>query len=168
MTYFKAFTFDGRKSARKALDKIEESDASYIWLEEGDVAEISVNKRGHYRVHSTWAQDSSNVPGGIGLGALLGGMIGLIFGPGGALAGAAVGGSIGGLIGRDENIEFNDPILDNFAASLIPETSALVILGDDITIAELTEELAEYDLKVYETELDKEAEKALKEAMKKK
>ena len=57
MTYFKSYVFDGRKTARKALDKIEDNDNSYIWMDEGDVAEISVNDNGNYRVHSTWAQD---------------------------------------------------------------------------------------------------------------
>ncbi len=166
MTYFKSFVFDGKKSARKAFDKIEDSDASYLWLDEGDVAEISVNKSGNYRVHSTWAQDSSNVPGGIGFGALLGGMLGVLFGPAGMIAGAAYGGTIGGLIGADENIEFDDPILDDFAASLLPDTSALIILGDQTTVDEFTEELADYEAKSFLIELDKDAEKALKEALK--
>ena len=166
MTYFKSYVFDGRKSARKALDKIEDSDASYYWIEEGDVAEISVNKRGNYRVHSTWAQDSSNVPEGIGFGALLGGMLGVLFGPAGMIAGAAYGGSIGCLIGASNNIDFEDPLLDEFADSLLPDTSALVILGDQETIDEFTEELADYEAKSFLIELDKDAEKALKEALK--
>ena len=167
MTFFKSFVFDGHKTARKALDSIEDSDASYIWLDEGDIAEISVNKRGNYRVHSTWAQDSDNVAGGIGFGALLGGMLGMLFGPVGLIAGAAYGGTIGGLIGDDDNIEFNDPILEDFAASLLPDTSALVILGDQLTIEEFTAELADYEAKAFLTELDKETEDALREAMKK-
>ena len=166
MTYFKSYVFDGRKTARKALDKIEDNDNSYIWMDEGDVAEISVNDNGNYRVHSTWAQDSSNVPGGIGFGALLGGMIGVLFGPAGLFAGAAFGGTMGGLIGADENIEFDDPILTEFASSLLPDTSALVILGDQTTIDEFTNEMAEYDAKEFVTELNKESEAALKDAMK--
>ena len=165
MTYFKSFTFDGRRSASKAFDAIDDnSDNDYDWLD--DVAEISVNKSGHYRVHSTWAQDSSNVAGGIGFGALCGGLIGLLFGPAGALAGAAVGGSVGGLIGHHDNVEFNDPVLAKFAASLKPETSALVIVGDAASLAEFTAELAAYDVVTYETEIDKDLEKSLKKAMK--
>ena len=167
MPHFKSFTFDGRRSAHKALNKIEDAGTSYIWMEEGDVAEISVNNKGHYRVHSTWAQDNSNVPGGIGFGALCGGLIGLIFGPAGALAGAAVGGSLGGLIGHHDNVKFNQPVLDEFAQSLVPDSSALIILGNETAIAEFTAELAAYDVVTFETELDKDLEKALKEAMKK-
>ena len=70
MSYFKSFTFAGKRQAGKALDAIEDnSDNDYLWID--DVAVISVNKRGHYRVHSTWAQDSDNVAGGIGFGAIL-------------------------------------------------------------------------------------------------
>jgi uncharacterized membrane protein len=165
MSYFKAFTFKGKNAAGKALDKLEWNDTAYYWLD--DVAEVSVNKRGTYRVHSTWAQDSSNVPGGIGWGALLGGLLGAVLGPAGAVAGAAAGGSIGGLIGASINVEFDDPVLDNFAASLLPDTSALVILGDQATVAAVTAALVDYEVTVFETELDKDAEKALRKALKK-
>lgn len=166
MTYFKSFVFDGRKTARKAINKIEDSDNSYLWLEEGDYAEISVTKNGNYRVHSTWAQDSSNVPGGIGFGALLGGMLGVLFGPVGLIAGAATGGTIGGLLGRHANVEFNDPVLDDFAAALLPDTSALIILGDQLTVDEFSKELDEYEAKEFITELDREATEALKDLLK--
>jgi len=165
MSYFKAFTFVGKSAARKALDKLEWNDDSYYWLD--DVAEVSVNKRGTYRVHSTWAQDSSNVPGGIGYGALVGGLLGSLLGPAGAVAGAALGGSMGGLVGSAINVEFDDPILDNFAASLLPDTSALVIIGDQVTVAAVTAALVDYEVRVFETELDAEAEKALRKALKK-
>jgi uncharacterized membrane protein len=165
MSYFKAFTFVGRSAARKALDKLEWNDDSVYWLD--DIAEVSVNKRGTYRVHSTWAQDDSTVAGGVGWGAMVGGVLGAILGPAGAVAGAAMGGSIGGLVGASINVEFNDPILDNFAASLLPDTSALVIVGDQPTVADVTKALAEYEVKVFETELDKDAEKALRKALKK-
>jgi uncharacterized membrane protein len=165
MSYFKAFTFVGKSAARKALDKLEWNDDSVYWLD--DIAEVSVNKKGTYRVHSTWAQDSTNVSGGIGWGAMVGGLLGAVLGPAGAVAGAAMGGSLGGLVGASVNVEFNDPILDNFAASLLPDTSALVILGDLATVAAVTTALAEYEVKVFETELDKDAEKALRKALKK-
>lgn len=59
--------------------------------------------------------------GGIGWGAVLGGLIGCLFGPGGAIAGAAIGGGCGGLMGEADNIDFEDPVLDDFAASLVAE-----------------------------------------------
>jgi len=72
------------------FNAFEDIKTSYIWMEERDVAKISVNQKGHISVHSTWAQDSSFVPGGIGFGALAGGVIGMLIGPGGVMAGAAI------------------------------------------------------------------------------
>ena len=169
MTYLKAVTFDGRKTAHKVLNAIEDSQTSYIWEEEGDIASISVNSKGHIRVHSTWAQDSTLTPGSAGFGALAGGLIGMLLGPGGALAGAAVGGSMGGLIGHHENVKLDDPALNDFAASLQNDTSALVLLGPRSAIDEFTTELAEladYEFTVFETELDQEALDELEKAMK--
>ena len=59
MIYFKAVTFDGRKTAHKVLKAIEDSPTSCIWEEEGDIASISLNSKGHIREQSTWAQDST-------------------------------------------------------------------------------------------------------------
>lgn len=169
MIYFKAVTFSGKKTAHKVLDKLEEIATSYIWMEEGDIAKISVNQKGHISVHSTWAQDSSFVPGGIGFGALAGGLIGTLLGPGGAMAGAAIGGSMGGLIGEQNNVKFDDPALSEFSASLVNDSSALVLLGPLSAIDEFTDELAAlalYEFVAFETELDEAALEALKKAMK--
>ena len=167
MTYFKAFTFDGYRSANKAVSKMEDADFSYIWMEEGDYASVSRNKKGHFRVHSKWAQDSSLGSYEFSLGALLGGMIGLFFGPGGALAGAAIGGGTGSLIGKSINVKVDNPVLDKFAQSLVPDSSALIILGPKKAIDEFTSELADYEVKIFETELDEAILDALKKAMKK-
>ena len=75
----------------------------------------------------TWAQDSRLTGGGMGFGALAGGLIGALLGPGGAMAGAAVGGSVGGMIGHHENVKFDDPVMDNFATSLVNDSSALIL-----------------------------------------
>lgn len=170
MTYFKAVTFAGKRTAHKVLNKIEDSPKSYIWEEEGDIASISVNQKGHVRVHSTWAQDSSFESGGIGFGAIAGGLIGSLLGPGGAMAGAAAGGSVGGLIGKHENVKFDDPTIDAFAASLVNDSSALLLIGPMAAINEFTAELAElvvYEFEAFETELDQALLDELNKAMKK-
>ena len=167
MTYFKAFTFDGYRTANKAVHKMEDADYAYIWMEEGDYASISRNKKGHYRVHSKWAQDSSLASSELSLGALLGGMIGLFFGPGGALAGAAIGGGTGSLLGKNINMKVDNPVLDKFAESLVPDSSALIILGPNEAVDEFTRELADFEVKTFETELDEAMLDALHQAMKK-
>jgi len=110
---FKAFVFKGKKTAGKALDTLEDRTPVYPWID--DAAVVSRSKLGVVRIHSTWAQDDSMVGAGTGLGALTGGVLGCLLGPGGALAGAAAGGSIGAMMGAADEIEFDDPKLDDFA-----------------------------------------------------
>ena len=68
---FKAFLFDGKKTAGKAFNTLEDYTPAYVWID--DVAVISRSKYGSTRVHSTWAQDDSEVGAGTGLGAVTGG-----------------------------------------------------------------------------------------------
>jgi len=165
MYVFKAFVFDGRKTARKALYTLEDNTSMYAWID--DVAEVSRNKHGSIRVHSTWAQDDSDVGAGAGFGAVTGGLIGLLFGPGGALAGAAVGGSLGALVGASDDIAFDDPRLDEFAAALSNDTSALILVGEEATLADFALAVEPFGGKIIETDLDDKDIKALKKALKK-
>jgi uncharacterized membrane protein len=163
---FKAFVFNGKRTAGKALETLEDHTPVYPWVE--DAAVVSRSKLGFTRIHSTWAQDDSAVGAGTGLGAVTGGMLGMLLGPGGALAGAAVGGSMGALIGATDEIVFDDPRLDDFAASLAKDTSALVLVGEAVTLADFTSAVRPFGGKVIETNLDDKDIKALKKALGKK
>jgi uncharacterized membrane protein len=167
MNYFIAVTFEGKKTARKVLNKIEDNAKAYIWYEEGDYAVVSVNQKGHIRVHSTWAQDSITEPGSVGLGVIAGGILGLMLGPGGALAGAVAGGSMGGLIGKKENINLTDPQLKAFADSLINDTSGIVLIGPSAAIDEFKAELEGFEVEMFETAIDDALLKDLKQVLKK-
>jgi uncharacterized membrane protein len=159
----KAFVFDGKRTARKAFDKLEDYTPVYEWVD--DVAEISVSKYGSIRIHSTWAEDDSDVGAGLGFGAITGGLIGMLLGPGGALAGAAVGGSLGALIGATEDVAFDDPALDDFADSLKNDTSALILVGEEATLAGFVSAVEPYGGKVIEVALSEEDIKKLRKAM---
>jgi len=163
MIGFKAFTFNGKKTAAKAFHTLEDYSPEYYWLD--DVAVVSRSKHGHLRVHSTWAQDESG-SAGLGWGAVTGGLIGLLAGPGGALAGAAVGGSLGGLFGWSADIAFDDPALDDFAAALDKDTSALVLVGEEATLADFGAAVEPFGGEVIDTNLDEKDIKALKKALK--
>lgn len=93
-------------------------------------------------------------------------MIGLLFGPGGALAGAVAGGSLGALFGLDEDIAFDDPRLDDFAASLVNDSSALILVGEEATLADFTSAVEPYGGKVVETDLNADDIKALRNSLK--
>ncbi len=161
---FEAFIFDGKRTAEKAFETLEDYTPARVWVD--DVAVVSRSKHGAIRIHSTWAQDDTVVGAGTGLGAVTGGMLGLMLGPGGALAGAAMGGSLGAMFGLTDEIVFDDPVLDDFASSLEKDTSALVLIGEKPTLADFTSVVEPLGGKIVETDLDEEDIKALRKALK--
>jgi uncharacterized membrane protein len=162
---FKAFVFNGKKTAGKALDTLEDRIPVYPWID--DAAVVSRSKLGIIRIHSTWAQDDSAVGVGTGFGAMTGALLGVLLGPGGALAGAAMGGSMGALMGVANEIAFDDPRLDDFAASLAKDTSALILVGEAPALADFTSAVQPFGGKVIETNLDDKDVAALKKALNK-
>ena len=165
MYLFKAFVFNGRKTAGKAFDTLEDRVPVAPWIE--DAAVVSRSKLGVIRIHSTWAQDDSVVGMRAGLGALTGGLLAVLLGPGGVLAGAAVGGSVGAMFGVGEDVAFSDPRLEEFAASLAKDTSALVLVAEKATIADFTSAVEPFGGRVIETNLDDKDVDALRKALKK-
>lgn len=169
MNEVRAIIFDGRKTAGKALDRLEE-EGVIDWLDE--VAVVSRGKHGMIRVHSTWAQDDTATTAGIGLGALTGALIGAMMGPQGALAGAAgagalAGGSIGGMFGLTAEIAAGDERLEEFADRLKDDTSALVLVSDPTRSREFVSAFEPYGFSsVVETQLNEHDVKALSEALK--
>jgi uncharacterized membrane protein len=162
---FKAFVFNGKRTAGKAFDTLEDHMPVYPWID--DAAVVSRSKLGFIRIHSTWAQDDSMVGAGTGVGAVTGALLGVLLGPGGAMAGAAMGGSMGALFGLTDEVAFDDPRLDDFAASLAKDTSALILVGEKVTLADFTSAVQPFGGKVIETNLDEKDIKSLKKALKK-
>jgi uncharacterized membrane protein len=164
MIVFKAFIFNGKRTAGKALDTLEDHMPVYPWIE--DAAVVSRSKLGFIRIHSTWAQDDTAVGVGTGLGAATGGLLGALLGPTGAMAGAAIGGSLGASFGVAGEVALDDPRLDDFAASLAKDTSALILVAEKASIADFTSAVAPFGGKVIETNLDERDVKALRKALK--
>ena len=162
---FEAITFDGKNTARKAYDTLEDNTPAYGWID--DVAILTKSKHGSIRVHSTWAQDDSDVGAGAGLGAMTGALIGLLLGPGGALAGAAGGASLGALFGATLDVAVDDPALDDFADALREDSSALVLIGDKTTLADFASAVEPLGGKLIQTDLNEDDIKALRKALKK-
>jgi len=162
---FKAFVFNGKKTAGKAFETLEDHMPAYPWID--DAAVVSRSKLGFIRIHSTWAQDDSAVGVGTGFGALTGALLGMLLGPGGALAGAATGGSLGALFGMTDEIAFDDPRLDDFAASLKKDTSALILVGEAVTLADFTAAVEPFGGVVIQTDLNEDEVNSLRKALKK-
>lgn len=162
---FKAIIFDGKKTAGKAFQTMEDYTPAYVWID--DVAVVSKSQYGTVRVHSTWAEDDSDVGAGTGFGALTGGLLGLMFGPAGALAGALTGGSLGFLFGASVDLALDDPRLDDFAESLVDDSSALILVGDETNLADFASAVEPFGGKIIETTLNEDDIKALRKAMRK-
>lgn len=163
MVHFRGFIFKGKRTARKAIEAMEDNYPDFLWID--DVAVLSRNKRGYLSVHSTWAQDDDNVKGNVGWGALTGGLLGALLGPGGAIFGALSGGTLGGLIGTGIDVDISDPNLDEFANRLDNDTSALVLVAAEPVIEEFVTALGVVDAEVVDTELDEADVKAIRKAM---
>ncbi|HUM10961.1 MAG TPA: DUF1269 domain-containing protein [Myxococcaceae bacterium] len=163
---FKAYVFQGKKTAGKAMATLEDHMPVYPWID--DAAVVSRSKLGITRIHSTWAQDDTAVGAGTGMGAVTGALVGSMLGPGGAAAGAAVGGSVGALFGVGDELAFDDPRLDDFAASLAKDTSALILVGETPSIADFTSAVQPFGGKVIETNLNDDDVKKIRKALNKK
>ena len=161
---FKAFVFNGKKTAGKAFGTLEDHAPVYPWID--DAAVVSRSKLGIVRIHSTWAQDDTAVGVGTGYGALTGALLGTLLGPGGALAGAAMGGSMGALFGVADEAIFDDPRLDDFASSLAKDTSALVLVGEAPALTDFTSAVMPFGGKIIETNLDDKDVASIKKALK--
>lgn len=162
MIGFKAFTFKGKKTAMKTFHLLEDYPAVNYWID--DTAVVSRNKHGHLRVHSTWAQEE-NTESGLGWGVITGGLVGMLAGPGGVLVGAAAAGSFGALLGWNVNDTFNDPALGDFAAALENDTSAIILVGEEMTLADFGAAVEPFGGEVIDANLDEEDVKALRKVM---
>ena len=165
MLHVNAFVFKGRKTAGKALDTVEEqAPGARAWVD--DVAVISRGKHGFVRINSTWAQSDESTAVGAGFGAITGGLIGSMMGPQGAVAGALGGGAISGLMGSGIDLAVEDPRLEEFASKLDDDSSALVLVADEPTIADFSSAVEPMDATLIKTELNEHDVKSLREALK--
>lgn len=67
--------------------------------------------------------------------------------------------------GLADKIAFEDPRLEEFAASLTKDTSALVLVGEKVTLADFTSAVQPFGGKVIETDLDDKDVKSLRDAL---
>ncbi len=163
MAGFVAYIFEGKRTAAKAIDKLEDkTDAAWI----DDIAVISKSRWGSLNVQSSFAQDDGMAGVGAGWGIIAGGLLGMLFGPAGAAAGATVGAGAGAMAGLAESDYWKNPDLEKFANSLKDNTSAIVLIGEENTLSDLKGAIGPFDGRVIETGLDKKEIKLLAKTIK--
>lgn len=97
--------------------------------------------------------DDKTTAAGIGVGAVLGGMLGTLAGPAGMVLGAGAGAAIGGLAASGDS-GIPDERLEEIGAALTPGTSALVVLLHESDVEETQKALAGQGGRVMVTSLD--------------
>jgi uncharacterized membrane protein len=142
---------------RAALAKMEKQ---YL-LSMEDAAVVTRDQDGKTRLHEA----SSLTAAGAVHGAFWGMLLGLFFlNP---LLGAAIGAGTGAIAGSFTNIGIDSKMMKEIGDSLKPGTSALFVLAKRVTADKVLDGLKEFAGKgrVFQTSLDKDDEKALREAL---
>jgi len=137
-----AFTFEGKDDASEAVKAIKESGA----LEgQAIVAEAIVeqDEKGKVHIHEPGR-------GGLGttVGAIGGGLLGLIGGPAGLLAWTVGGAVVGGVAGKYLGRPFSKGDLKEIGEAMSPDSSAFLLLVEDIESEAVVDSLKGYNANV--------------------
>ena len=116
--------FDSQEKAAEALEFVEALKQRRV-IKILDVAILSKDEEGQFSY-----QDSKEITPRKGriLGAITGGLVGLLAGPGGVIVGALAGLAAGGAAGKYIDEGFSDKFLENLEQYLQPGKSALILL----------------------------------------
>jgi uncharacterized membrane protein len=82
------------------------------------------------------------------------------------MAGAITGGSLGFLMGASADLAFDDPRLDDFADAMVNDTSSLILVGDEATVADFATAVEPFGGKLIQTDLNEDDIKALRKGLK--
>ncbi len=141
-------TEDGAAGAVQALKDMDKAKSIKIV----DAATIVKDAEGNTQVKQ---ESVPQVKKGLGVGALIGGAVGLLFPPS-LIASAAIGAGIGAGTAKLAQMALEDPQLQEAADSLEPGSSAFIAIVDNTWVKQLQEVITGYD-KLAEKSLDAEA-----------
>ena len=114
--------FLSEDGAEEELERLKDAKRSGMFHYD-DVAVIRCNKKGKIKVKETGDMSTGK---GAGIGALVGGVVGLLAGPAGVAWGIVIGGGSGALAAlRDSG--FEDKSLKELGSALLPGTSAVAV-----------------------------------------
>ena len=137
-----AFTFEGKDDASEAVKAIKKSGAL---AGQAILAEVVVeqDEKGKVHVHEPGM-------GGIGsaVGAIGGGLLGLIGGPAGLLAWTVGGAVVGGVAGKYLGRPFSKGDLKEIGEAMSPDTSAFLLLVEDIDSESVIDSIQGYSANV--------------------
>lgn len=154
-----AYVFNSAVGASSALRQIRPpQDLDWGWLDH--VAVITRQPSGRVSVDCTWGVEARAAGAELDWGALTGALLGVLAGPSGPLA-SVLGGALPPAVGGDAEVSLYDRTLEEFAAKLQPDTSALVLWGDKNDFTRLFQP---FDATLIETTIDGEIARRIRAA----
>ena len=135
-----AFTdVNGGESALKSLKEAKKQKQLYF----DDAAVIRQDEDGDVHYRETGDMTTGK---GAGIGALVGGVIGILGGPAGIVIGAGAGALIGGAAAHGD-VGFDDDSLEQIGVALKPGTSAIVATTNKYFVEMVNRQMSEEDLR---------------------
>ena len=137
-----AFTFDGKDDADEAVKQIKKSGALKGQM---IIAEVIVeqDEKGKVHVHEPGHGTFGSVVGAVG-----GGLLGLIGGPAGLLAWTVGGAVVGGVAGKYLGRPFSKGDIKEIGEAMSPDTSAFLLLVEDKDSEKAVDSLKGYNANV--------------------
>jgi uncharacterized membrane protein len=83
---------------------------------------VTKDEKGKIRIH----EEAEKIAKEVGVGALVGGALGLLAGPAGVIALGAIGAALGGVSAKFDDVGFDDTRLKNLGERLKPDNSAII------------------------------------------
>jgi len=153
-------TFDNEDEAKQVRESLKKVDrGGYLSLD--DSAVVVRDQDGKYHVHNEL--DRGVKVGALG-GGLLGLLLGVVFAPIGALL---IGAAAGGLIGSSFDLGISKKFIKDVEASMDPGTSAIFFIVRDADPTMALSSLKPYKGEVYHTSLDPDDEEHLRKILSK-
>ncbi len=106
---------------------------------------------------------AEKITGEVGIGALVGGALGLLAGPVGFITLGAAGAALGGISAKLDDVGFDDERLRNLGEELEPGSSAILAVLESVYSEKLTQELKKHGARVAVEDLPKDLKQILGE-----
>lgn len=166
MSQLLVFGVDSSQTAEKVLDLASDL-AKQQLLELADAAWVERTMDGKVKLHQSVNLTAMLAGSGAVTGALWGTLIGLLFlNPlAGAAVGAGVGAGTGAISGRLTDIGVNDDLIRQIGETLEPGKAAVFFLARNATVDRVIDAIKPYNPKVIQTNLSRDSERELIEAL---
>lgn len=122
---------------------------------------VLIHKEAEGKIHVK--ETAEKISGGAGIGALVGGALGLLAGPVGVITLGAAGAALGGLTAKLDDVGFDDTRLESLGEALPPGNSAVLAVLETENRALLVQKLEERGARVAVEDLPKDFAKLLDE-----